>query len=278
MTDNANPGAGGNDPNAAGGQKPWFDGAPPEIVAHLQTHGWDKKSEKEAALAAAQSHFAAQKIIGVPADQLVRIPKDANDADGWSKVYEKLGVPKEYKIEGVKFKDGTPLDQETTDFVVGLAKDMHLTQNAALDLAQRIAKSMDAAEEAEIAETTAKKQADTDALKKDWGANWDANLFVAQRAAQSLGVTAEQLEAAQNMLGYGKVMEMFRGLAAKLGEDKLIMNGGNGGNVTMTPAMANQRKAELLSDPAWSQRYTNGGKKELAEMMALNTIIVGRAA
>ena len=263
---------------AAGGAKPWYDGADPALIAHLSTHGWDKKSEKEAALAAAQSHFQAQKLVGVSPDQLIRMPKDANDADGWQKVYEKLGVPKEYKFEGLKFADGKEPDKSYIDFIAQTAKDLHLTQNAAQDLAQRLIKSMDAAVSEETAEETAARQVAVDALRKEWGPNWDANMFIAQRAAAAMGVTAEELGDAQKMMGYPKTMGMFLKIAAKIGEDALVkQDGPNGGNV-MTRTQAEGKKSELLADKAWAQRYTEGGKKELAEMTALNTIIVGKAA
>ena len=263
---------------AAGGAKPWYDGADPALIAHLSTHGWDKKSEKEAALAAAQSHFQAQKLVGVSPDQLLRMPKDANDADGWQKVYEKLGVPKEYKFEGLKFADGKEPEKSYVDFIAQTAKDLHLTQNAAQDLAQRLIKSMDAAVAEETAEETAARQLGVDELKKAWGPNWDAHMFVAQRAAQSLGVTPEQLAELQTGVGYPKVMEMFRSIAAKLGEDTIVRQDGPNGGAIMTRDQAAGKRAELLADKAWAQRYTEGGKKELAEMTALNTIIVGKAA
>ena len=263
---------------AATTAKPWYDGADPALIAHLSTHGWDKKSEKEAALAAAQSHFQAQKLVGVSPDQLLRMPKDANDADGWQKVYEKLGVPKEYKFEGLKFADGKEPDKSYIDFIAQTAKDLHLTQNAAQDLAQRLIKSMDAAVSEETAEETAARQVAVDALRKEWGPKWDANMFIAQRAAAAMGVTAEELGDAQKMMGYPKTMGMFLKIAAKIGEDALVkQDGPNGGNV-MTRTQAEGKKSELLADKAWAQRYTEGGKKELAEMTALNTIIVGKAA
>ena len=263
---------------AAGGAKPWYDGADPALIAHLSTHGWDKKSEKEAALAAAQSHFQAQKLVGVSPDQLLRMPKDANDADGWQKVYEKLGVPKEYKFEGLKFADGKEPDKSYIDFIAQTAKDLHLTQNAAQDLAQRLIKSMDAAVSEETAEETAARQVAVDALRKEWGPKWDANMFIAQRAAAAMGVTAEELGDAQKMMGYPKTMGMFLKIAAKIGEDALVKQDGPNGGAIMTRTQAEGKKSELLADKAWAQRYTEGGKKELAEMTALNTIIVGKAA
>ena len=93
-----------------------------------------------------------------------------------------------------------------------------------------------------------------------------------------MGVTAEELGDAQKMMGYPKTMGMFLKIAAKIGEDALVKQDGPNGGHVMTRTQAEGKKSELLADKAWAQRYTEGGKKELAEMTALNTIIVGKAA
>jgi hypothetical protein len=276
MADNTDNGAGNNGGNQPA-DKPWYDGADAGLVAHLQQHGWDKKTVNEVALTAAQSHLAAQKLIGVPPDQLLRVPKDAADADGWAKLYDKLGVPKEYALGELKFQDGTAVDKEMSDFFVATAKSLHLTETAAKQLAGAVIGQMDKASAAEKAAETVQREANLAELKKNWGANWDANLFVAQRAAAQLGITKDQLDAVEKTAGYAHVMDMFRNIASKLGEDKVIM-GGDQKNVPMTRDMAESQRQVLLSDPAWRQRYLAGGKAELNEMMALNTIILGKAA
>jgi len=259
-------------PAPAPASTPWYDGVNPELVGHLQAHGWDKKTEKEVAIAAAQSHFAAQKLIGVSEHELLRIPKPEDQA-GWEKVYERLGAPKEYKFEGLKFEDGTEPEKEFTDFLAATAKKMHLTQNAAQDFAQTMMKQMGDAEKTELAEQTASIQKEREALQKDWGQDWEAHRFIAERGALALGFTKEEVATLQNVVGYKAVMERFHAAGIKMGEARFVRSGGPDGKALMTRSTAANRRAELMADKAWVARYTTGGKTELDEMMAINTIL-----
>jgi len=287
MTENAGNGAGsgngtgtGESPGASsgagagGGEKPWFEGASPEVVAHIQGHGWDKKDMREAALLAAQSHFSAQKMIGVPESELLRIPKP-EDSDGWAKVYERLGAPKEYSFADLKFKDGTAPDASFTDWLKQTAAALHLSENGAKEFSTRMLNHLDGIEADEAAERTAKMAADRADLAKKWGPDADAHLFVAQRTAKALNVTDEEIATLQEAIGYGKVMEMFRQIGEKTGEARFVNQTTPNGEVVMTRDMAINRKGELEADLAWRERYLNGGKKELNEMMALSAIVSG---
>ena len=39
------------------------------------------------------------------------------------------------------------------------------------------------------------------------------------------------------------------------------------------PTIASKRKAELMGDQEWTQRYVSGDKQALNEMTALNTVL-----
>lgn len=262
---------------AAAAAPKWYEGADPTIVNHLTSHGWTTKTPTEAALAATKSHLEAAKLLGQPQDKLARIP-EPNDEAGWKSFYERLGAPtdaKQYDFSTVKGADGTALDQATSDFIRAQATALHLNQNAALTLAQNIVKQTDSANAATLADKTAALATDRAALMKDWGANADANLFIVRQTAAALGVSKEQVDALEKMdgMGYAKVMEMFRNIGTKIGEDTFVRNTGAPGNV-MSGTDASARRQELLTDSAWTARYQAGGKKELAEMMALQTVIL----
>ena len=47
---------------------------------------------------------------------------------------------------------------------------------------------------------------------------------------------------------------------------------------SMRPADAIARKAELMADAAWADRYLKGGQTEAREMTRINTMIDGEAA
>src|SRR5258708_6406048 len=94
--------------------KPWHDGLAAEDVGYFQNRGWDKVDAKTAAINAAKAHREAEKLIGAPADKIIRLPNDPNDAEAWRQVRLRLGAPKdakEYDFSTVKFADGTDLDE-----------------------------------------------------------------------------------------------------------------------------------------------------------------------
>lgn len=255
----------------------WFDGADPEIIGHLQAHGWDRKDAKTAALEAVQSYRKAQQLLGAPPDQLLRFPKP-EDEDGWKKVYEKLGVPndpKEYDFAAVKFADGTPLDEDFAGFIRGEAQKLHLNKTDALAFASDLVKRFEAEESSDKAEKTASLAQEKAKLQANWGVNFEANQFVSKQAAQKLGVTPEQIAALEGVVGYASVMEMFRGLGVKMGEDKFVLGGPNGNSGIMSVDEAKAKRTDLMQDVAWKTKYLNGDGAAKREMLALNTIIAG---
>jgi hypothetical protein len=278
MADETTPAAAAPATPPAAPNEPWYAGAEPELVGHIQNKGWDKLTPAEVAKQAAKAHLSAERMIGVPADQILRLPKDPADVDGWKAVRAKLGAvsdPKAVDLTGVKSKDGTDIPGADADFYRGLAVELGLTPLQARALAEKSVGFFSGRQEAEGAEMAAKLAQEKDALAKNWGANARANLFVAQQAAGRLGIDSEAVEALEKVVGYSRVMEMFRSLGEKLGEARYIQNPAAGGSGAMTREQAVAKKTELMSDRAWASRYLEGGKTEAREMEALNILIVG---
>jgi hypothetical protein len=231
------------------------------------------KTPTEAALAAVQSHQAAAKLIGHPPEKVARIP-EPNDEAGWKTFYERLGAPTDAKA--YDFSKVTFADPAQGDFVRAQAAALHLNQDAALVLAQNVVKNAATAAASSLAEKTAAIELERTALKKDWGANEAANLFTVRRTAEALGITKEQVDALEKMegVGYTKVMQMFLNIGQKMGEDTFVRNTAPGGAGVMSGEQASARRQELLTDSAWTARYQAGGKKELAEMLAVQTVLL----
>ena len=253
--------------------KPWYDGKLDE-----RTLGWVKlrypgKFDDPAGLVSElhKSYTEAEKFIGAPPAEIVRIPKDAKDEAGWKQVHAKLGVPsdpKEYVFEGIP--------DPVANAVREIAPKIALTKDGAVQVAQTVSKLMESGKAEELATRTASITQEKQKLDKNWGANADANRLVAKAAAQKLGMTAEHVNALENVVGYASVMEMLRNIGEKLGEAKFVTNpNGGGGTQVMSVDMAKARKSELMRDRAWGDRYSKGGTAEFNEMMALNTIIAG---
>lgn len=257
---------------------PWFNGADPELVGHIQNKGWHEKPANEVALEAIKAHREAEKHIGVPADQIIRAPKDASDEAGWKALYARLGKPDSpdgYDLSAVKFSDGTDLSEDFSAFARKTAHELNLPKDAGARLASELAKFIDGADTGAKAEAEAKLAAERAELDKEWGTNKEANLFIAKQAAAKLGVSPEAVAALEQAVGYSQVMRMFQKIGTAIGEDKFISQDGSNNKGILTREQAVARKAELQNDTDWAKRYLNGDTAAAREMTALNVIITG---
>lgn len=269
-----------NTPPPAATETSWYAGFDDETKGYVQNKGLSAKSLSEAFSTVVKMNRDADKFIGAPATEMVRLPKDPN-APEWSNVYKRLGAlnaPEEYKFEGVKHSGDKPLSDALTDTLRKAAFSAHLSPDAANVMAKEVVKHYDSTEASRLADQTAKVEAEKKILKDNWGVNGVTNMVVAKNAAVALGIDAEAVEALEKTVGYAKVMEMFRHIGSKIGEDKFISMGGSGGRQPMTKEAAVSEKADLMRDEAWVKRYNAGGVDEKRKMWALNQIITGISA
>jgi hypothetical protein len=263
-------------------EKPWYEGAAAEDIGYLQNRGWDKVDAKTAAFNAAKAHREAEKLIGAPADKMVRLPADPNDVEGWRGVRLKLGMPQTEagyadSLKVVKHADGSDLKPEEVTAWSKKAFTLGLRPADALTLVSESIKEADSAGAAGATEAAGKLAAEKTKLAENWGTNYEANMFVAKQAAGKLGVTPEEVAALEKVVGYSRVMEMFRNVGTKIGEDKFVQTHlPNGGNVPMTREAALDRKSALMADQVWVKAYLAGDATKAAEMTALNTMIVNQ--
>jgi len=257
----------------------WYEGkVDAETLGHWQNRGWHTKSAEEVAIEATKAHREAERFIGAPANELLRMPKADADAVTLQSFWGRLGAPNDktgYDLSGVKFADGTPLDDAFVQTFRETAASLHLPKDAAAGVAQAFVKFLDNADMAEATEHSAALQTERDALAKSWGPNYNANLLVAQNTARALGLDPDTVGALEKQIGYTKVLEMFRTIGTKIGEDKFVSGNSPAGPGVMTREQAVASKADLMKDTAWVQRYLANGAAELRQMLALNTLIVG---
>jgi hypothetical protein len=262
----------------AAANKPWYDGADTELVGYIQNRGLDKMEPKAAALAEAKAHREAERLLGVPADQLLRFPKDANDKEGWAKIHARLGVPtdaKEYDFTAVKTAAGQPIGETIANTLRAAAGEAALTKDQAAAVAKSVVKLFDETEATKAAEYAIKLDAEKASLKTNWGQNATANLIVAQNAATKLGVTPAELSALESVVGYSRVMEMFRTVGSKIGEDVFVNGGPGGGNQPVSKEAAQQRLDELGRDQDWQAKFNKGDVKALQEFNNLTRMVAG---
>ena len=257
----------------------WFAKLDDVERAHITLKGYDKLAGDALTEALYRGYRSAEKLIGAPADQIVKWPKDASDADGWKAVNQKLGVPAaptEYKFDGMAFKDGTAADAAFLEQARGLAFELGLPAAKAPLLAKRIMEWGEAAEEASTNEQRASAGAEMATLKQSWGPNYDLNFFHATKALEMLGLPPETISLLEHTVGFSKAMEGFRVLGTRMNEAELHMGAGGGSaSKAMTREEAIARKTILMKDTAYVAAWFNGDADKRKELLDLDRVIVG---
>lgn len=244
--------------------------------------GWDRKPTTVAIRELAKSYREAEKHLRAPADQVIRFPKDANDVENWNTLRERLGVPKDvkgYDFTGVKFGDGTELDQPFVDMMSKAALANGIPKDAAVELTKQFVQFMDDADKSSATVAAAEQAREFDALKRSWGNNFEANTFIANQAAEKLGLPKDFIDAA--IKGGASRLQLSQGflkLGIAMGEDKFVADPGSPTRGVMTAEQAQAKMDALRNDAQWTARYLDGGRAEIEEMHALSMMVVGRAA
>lgn len=283
MTDNAavvnQPAAGApaatpGDGASKAGSTPWYGGFDPELKGYVETKGFPADGKGIEALA--NSYRNLEKHFGVPAEQLLKLPKDEADVEGWNKIYDRLGRPAKPDEYDIPVPEG--VDSKYAKFIADKMHKLGVSKKVAKELAaaQNEFITAEQAEAEKNYEATIKEQ--DKALRGKWGQAYDKNVQVARGAFAELGITAEHVTALEKVLGFSGVMEFFHGIGSKIGEDKFITGGNTEGfGGAMTPAAAQARIDAIKADPVMSQKYVNGDLAVRAEMDRLHRMLIPAA-
>lgn len=256
---------------------PWHSSVDPSIATHWKNKGYDLSDPAKVAIEATKGQLEAVKLLGVPPHQLLRLPGDINDEAGWSKVWQTLGAPanKEgYDLSNVKFSDGSDLDTGFAEFMRDKAHELHLPANSTVALSRAFVSFMEQADRREAEQTAATLAEQKAQLQKDWGNDYEFNRQTAVQGAQKLKVTAEDVAALEQVVGYARVMEMFRKVGAGSNEDAYIP-GKQGGEFMTTAQTAQARLNELMANPQWSARLVQNEPEARREFESLTRLISG---
>lgn len=258
----ATPPAGdGLPPPAAPGD--WTTGLADDVRGYVQNKGWRSPGD------VLESYRGLEKHLGVPKEQLVQLPTKDDDAEGWGKVYQRLGRPE--KAEDYKL----PLPKESDEGFVKWAKssfhDSGLTAKQAEKLAAKWNEyAAGASESQREVEINRGKEAET-VLRKEWGAAYDQNFKIVERAANNLGLSNDQLTSLRKAMGPVETAKFVFNLGTKIGEDSYHSGGGGGSDFgILTPEQAVSRIGDLRADPEFCKRYLSGDADAKAEMTKLN--------
>ncbi len=227
----------------------------------------------------ARSYHGQAKLLGVPKDQLLRLPAD-DKPESWAPIYDKLGRPE--KADGYKLTvpEGMTFNPETAKPILEKAHELGVSQKQLDGLYGTmigVGKSnADAAKAKSEGETAAAQQA----LKTEWGQAYDQKIADATRAIEHFATEMKLGDGLMKDLeksGLGNnpaLAKLFAGLAANLKEDGKLTGKSTGSGSLASPTEAKQNINALRQDKTFMAAYTDkrhaGHADAMAKMEALH--------
>lgn len=226
-------------PAAAGD---WLSGFSAENRGYVENKGWKDPG------AMLESYRVLEKVRGVPAERLLKLPEKDDDAAGWGEVYGRLrpGKVEDYGIEGA--------DPELLSKVY----EAGLSKRQAQALATYLGERGKAAQAKAAEERGLKAETDLAALRREWGQEYDANIQAGQRAKQALGWNDETLDKLEEALGTRGALELAARIGRGLSEDGFAgprePQGSTAQPFGMTRSAALAKYSELMGSPEFQKR------------------------
>lgn len=257
--------------NAAGanqtGTSPVFDwaqqGLDTESSSYVTAKGWKTPTDL------LSSYRAAEKLIGVPPDSVVKIPQgDYNQEAMNTQVYDRLGRPKtaaEYKLPVPEGQD--PKFAET---VSGWFHETGLNPKQAQALATKWNEHLSQIQTQGDQATAQRYQSEVTNLKTEWGPQYDTNMALVDQAATAFGLEKPQLEALKRSLGPGLAAKMLHNIGSRLGVSDNVQFGERAlEGAILSPQDAQAEINALKADKAFSAKYAQGDSESKAKMNRL---------
>lgn len=249
-------------------QAPAWYGDDAEIKGFVETKGWQGPGD------VISSYRNLEKLLGADkAGRAVIWPKDEADTEGWKAIRSRLGVPEKPEDYGLATEDQAP------DFANAVAPVLHeigVSKADAAKLKEWWNGYVGKQAELEAAKAAESAQADAVALKAEWGAAYEQNCDLVDRAATAMGMEDGDLEAVKAAWGVGKTMRFLQKLGGMLKEDGFVQGKPEGAQ--LSPEAARVRLEALMKDKAWLDRFASGDQAAVAEKRKLDLAMLGIAA
>lgn len=219
--------------------------------------------------ALAQSSLNQEKLLGVPADQIVKLPKD-DTPEAWNAVYDRMGRPKEAKDYGLPVPEG-----DKGEFASTASQWFHeagLSARQARAVAEKWNEYTTGLSKTQQEANIARDNAEGQKLKADWGGEYDNNVKLVDTAATSFGMTQEQLVALKQAMGPAAAMKFMQSIGSKLGVEGDFVVGEGRANTANTPETATARIAALKKDKGFIARFAAGDVDARSEIARLHKI------
>jgi len=216
MTDDITPPEG----DQPSGETSWMDGLDTDIRGFVDSKGYPEETVHQDL---AKSYYNLQKLHAKD-PTVVGLPGEDADEETWGSFYKQLGMPSDEGGYAPEFAEGVEVDEPTLDWFRGVAhkaglnnKQFNILANAHNEQIASLQQKMADANESSTAEQF-------EALKKDWGADLDANVASGQKLVRALGSDLDEatLSAFEGEVGTPAMMKVMAVLGKRLGEDDFL--------------------------------------------------------
>lgn len=231
---------GGNTGTGGGEASDWKHALPPELREDKSLGRYKTLADLASGYLNLQRHLSGEKLV-VPG-------KNATDED-WRQVYEKLGLPKDAKEYGVKFKDGTTVDEKFAGEFTQLAHKAGILPKQAQALADWFSEKNKEAETEYTNTLKQQREAEVGALKKEWGDAFDKKRGLANTVFSQLPGDLQQALKEEGLTGNVKFTKALALIAEKyLSEDQIKGGTQSSLNQALSPAEAKKAADMIMGD------------------------------
>ena len=260
------PEAGNNTPSQ------WFSGFDADTVGWLENRGLTKLEANAALPEVIKGFRNAEKYIGVPAEQIIRMPKADAPAEAWNDVYTKLGRPADPAGYEVTIPDG--VDGDFADWAKKSFHELGISKSQGDKLAAKWNEFVGGKTEATEAAYKNKVADETNKLRSEWGQAFDQNTEIAKRAAREFGIEAMVIDKLEQSIGFDGVMKLMHSIGSKIGESSF--HAGNSNQPVSTPNAAIAKIKALQQDKEFVAKYIAGNVEAKAQMENLHKVAYGQ--
>lgn len=229
--------------------------------------GWLQSSGYKDPTSLIDGFRSTKAYVGTDKNDLIRIPKADKDGNrDLSEVYKALGKPEKAEDYGLGDND---FAKAAADKLFELGLNAKQAKALADFMAEQDATMQKNADD----EWNANVNKGVEALKKEWGSDYEVNSQLAQKAVREIveatGLTEEELNKIEKTLGTDKSMKLFYSIGAKEGGIKNLTNYNAGQE---TPEIAAYKIAELKKDRDFVKKLASNDASAITEMKRLTEL------
>jgi hypothetical protein len=241
----------------------WTSNLNPDMKGFVQNKGFKDPAS------VLESYVNLEKLIGAK-EKLIKLPDNMDDPAALKEIFGKLGLPEKSDEYGFEIPKEPGDAQDFVKWAKDAFHESGLTKKQATTLAEKWTKFFTDAETNEATAYKSSIEAQQTSLKKEWGAAYEQKIAAGRSAASALGVTGEQVDALEKVMGFEATMKFMDRIGSKIMEPGFAPANPGSANGHLTPEQALNRKTSLMADADFRKRYLNGDTGAREEMERLH--------